>query len=88
MTNMKFKIKNLKQYKALQRILFKLGYSWGLGGMTIDESLEQLNIKFMYAEGNKLYKGFSYARFEDDSAVEKDTQKFIAEHTKVLKRKQ
>lgn len=85
MTNIKFKVENLEQFKKLQKVLFKLGYSFNGSTEIVDSS----NTRFVYAEdGNKLYKGLSSARFEDDPAIEKDTQKFIAKHTKVLKRKQ
>lgn len=84
MTNMKFKVENLEQFKKLQKVLFKLGYSFDGSTEIIDYS----HTRFIYAEdNNKLYLGLLSNVFENDSAVEKDTQKFIAEHTKRLKRK-
>lgn len=84
MTNMKFKVEDSKQCEKLQKVLFKLGYSFN--GST--EIIYFQHARFIYAEdNNKLYLGLSSSVFENDSAVEKDTQKFIAEHTKVLKRK-
>ena len=84
MTNIKFKVKNLEQFKKLQKVLFKLGYSFNGSTEIIDSS----NTRFVYAEdNNRLYLGLSSSIFKDDPAIEKDTQKFIAEHTKILKRK-
>lgn len=85
MTNIKFKVEDSEQFKKLQKVLFKLGYSFNGSTEIIDYS----HTKFVYAEdNNKLYLGLSSSTFKDDPAIEKDTQKFIAEHTKVLKRKQ
>lgn len=85
MTNIKFKVENLEQFKRLQKVLFKLGYTFGNGSTEIENCP---NTRFVYVENNnKIYIGLSSSIFEDDSAVEKDTQKFIAEHTKRLKRK-
>lgn len=84
MTNMKFKVENLEQFKKLQKVLFKLGYSFNGSTEIIDYS----HARFIYAENNnKMYLGLSSSVFENDPAVEKDTQKFITEHTKRLKRK-
>ena len=83
--NVKFKIENSEQFKRLQKVLFKLGYSFG-GSIEIVDSP---NTRFVYAKNNNnIYLGLSSNVFKDDPAVEKDTQKFIAEHTKRLKRKQ
>ena len=84
MTNMKFKVENSEQFKKLQKVLFKLGYSFSGSTETIDSP----NVRFVYAENNnKIYVGLSSSIFKDDPAEEKDTQKFIVEHTKRLKRK-
>ena len=83
--NVKFKIENLEQFKRLQKVLFKLGYSFG--GST--EIVDSPNTKFVYAENNnKIYLGLSSNVFKSDPAVEKDTQKFITAHSIILKRKQ
>ena len=85
MTNMKFKVENSEQFKKLQKVLFKLGYSFHGDTETVNFSH---STRFVYAEdNNKLYLGLSSSIFKSDPAVEKDTQKFIAEHTKRLKRK-
>lgn len=83
--SLKFKVKNLEQFKRLQKVLFKLGYTFGNSSTEIKNCP---NTRFVYVENNnKIYVGLSSSIFKDDPAVEKDTQKFIAGHIKRLKRK-
>lgn len=79
MEKMKFKVSGEEQSKALQNVLFNLGYYWVDG-----KNVKYLDSNHIYAgdDGYYLSYGCSASCFVSSENKEYDTQEFINKHTK------